>query len=158
LRKPWKPRRPHRYSRPIPGERIQVNTCKIGPGLIQFTAVDDCTHFRVLGLYPKRNASHGTHFLVERILKELPFPVQRIQSDRGGEFFGFPFQLAMRDHHVRFRPIRPRSPHLNGKVERSQLTDKIEFYATVDLKAPDLGEQLGRWQHFYNYERAHGSL
>ncbi len=64
----------------------------------------------------------------------------------------------MRDPHVRFRPIRPRSPHLNEKVERSQLRDKIEFYATVDLKAADLGEQLKRWQHFYNYERAHGSL
>ncbi len=69
----------------------------------------------------------------------------------------------MRDHHVRFRPIRPRSPHLNGKAERSQAqpwlrTDKIGFYATVDLKAADLSEQLKRWQHFYNYERAHGGL
>lgn len=40
LRKPWRPRRPHRYSRPIPGERVQVDTCKIASGLIQFTAVD----------------------------------------------------------------------------------------------------------------------
>lgn len=163
LRKPWRPRRPRRYSRPIPGERIQVDTCKVAPGVLQFTAVDDCTRFRVLGLYDKRTAANGKHFLVERILverilKEFPFPVQRIQSDRGGEFFGYPFQRAMRDLHIKFRPIRPYSPHLNGKVERSQLTDKVEFYATVDLKAPDLGEQLQRWQHFYNHERAHGSL
>ena len=30
-----------RYERPIPGDRVQMDTCKIGPGLIQFTAVDD---------------------------------------------------------------------------------------------------------------------
>lgn len=40
-----------RYSRPIPGERMQIDTCKIAAGLYQYTAVDDCTRYRVLGLY-----------------------------------------------------------------------------------------------------------
>lgn len=56
-----------------------------------------------------------------------PVPVQRIQTDRGDEFFGMPFQRAMMDHSIKFRPIRPYSPHLNGKVERSQRTDRVEF-------------------------------
>lgn len=43
---------------------------------------------------------------------------------------------------IKFRPIKPASPHLNGKVERSQRTDIEEFYATVNLKAPDLSQQL----------------
>ena len=34
---------------------------------------------------------------------------------------------------IKFRPVKPRSPHLNGKVERSQKTDLEEFYATADL-------------------------
>jgi transposase-like protein len=38
------------YSRPVPGDRIQMDTCKIGPGLCQYTAIDDCTRYRVLAL------------------------------------------------------------------------------------------------------------
>lgn len=33
----------HRYERPIPGERVHLDTCKIAPVLYQYTAVDDCT-------------------------------------------------------------------------------------------------------------------
>ena len=46
------------------------------------------------------------------------------------------------EYGIKFRPIKPASPHLNGKVERSQRTYIEEFYATVDLKAPDLFDQL----------------
>ncbi|ATZ30172.1 hypothetical protein CV83915_2p0169 (plasmid) [Escherichia coli] len=54
-------------------------------------------------------------------------------------------------------PNKPASPHLNGKVERSQKTDKAEFYATVDLSADDLKELLAEWQHYYNWERPHSA-
>ena len=37
------------------------------------------------------------------------------------------------EYGIKFRPIKPPSPHLNGKVERSQRTDIEEFYATPDL-------------------------
>ena len=50
----------------------------------------------------------------------------------------------------KFRPIKPRSPHLNGKVERSQQTDLQEFYRTVDLNDPDLNNKLAEWQFYYN--------
>lgn len=56
------------------------------------------------------------------------------------------------------RPIKPRSPHLNGKVERSQRTDLEEFYPTVDVQAPNLHEKLADWQDYYNEFRTHGSL
>jgi len=49
---------------------------------------------------------------------------------------------------IKFRPIRPGAPHLNGKVERSQRTDFDEFYSIVDLNAPDLEDQLQERQHF----------
>jgi len=47
---------------------------------------------------------------------------------------------------------------LNGKVERSQKTDKIEFYALADLDDPELPERLSEWQFYYNWQRPHGSL
>ncbi len=40
-------------------------------------------------------------------------------------------------HGIKFRPNKPGSPHLNGKVERSQKTDKSEFYATVDIDSEE---------------------
>jgi len=44
------------------------------------------------------------------------------------EFYNDLFQEELATHFIKFRPIKPRSPHLNGKVERSQKTDKSEFY------------------------------
>jgi transposase InsO family protein len=131
---------------------------QIRRGLFQFTAVDDCSRMRVLGLYARRTAKNAVSFLEERVLEEFPFPVQRIQADRGAEFFGMAFQRALRRHKIKFRPIPPRSPHLNGKVERSQQTDRIEFYATVDLADPALEEHVDDWQHFYNFQRPHSAL
>ena len=146
-----------RYAKEVPGERVQMDTCKIAPGLYQYTAIDDCTRIRVLALFTRRTAANSLQFL-EFAMEEFPFPIQRIQTDRGREFFAYCFQEKLMEYGIKFRPIKPASPHLNGKVERSQRTDIEEFYATVDLKAPDLRDQLRDWQDHYNQHRAHGSL
>ena len=57
---------------------------------------------------------------LKRVIEEMPFPVQAIQTDRGREFFAYCFQEKLMEYGIKFRPIRPASPHLNGKVERSQ--------------------------------------
>ena len=64
----------------------------------------------------------------------------------------------MRRYAIKFRPTRPRSPHLNGKVERSQKTDKIEFYPLIDLKTDDVKRMVEEWQFDYNWHRPHSSL
>ena len=64
----------------------------------------------------------------------------------------------MQNNSIKFRPIRPRSPHLNGKVERSQKTDKIEVYPTIDLVDTELALRLDEWQFSYNWRRPHSSL
>jgi transposase InsO family protein len=158
LRKSRIPRKHRfRYERPIPGERVQIDTCKIAPGLYQYTAIDDCTRIRCLALFNRRTAANSLIFL-EQICEEMPFPIQRIQTDRGREFFAYKFQEKLKEYAIKFRPIKPRSPHLNGKVERSQRTDLEEFYPTVELKDPDLKMKLQDWQDYYNEFRPHGSL
>ena len=62
------------------------------------------------------------------------------------------------EYGIKFRPNKPGSPHLNGKVERSQRTDKEEFYATTNLDLNELQQTLPEWQHYYNWQRTHGSL
>lgn len=52
-----------RYQRPIPGDRVQMDTCKIAKGLYQYTAVDDCSRFLVVALYPRRTAAHTIDFV-----------------------------------------------------------------------------------------------
>jgi len=87
----------------------------------------------------------------------MPFPIQRIQTDKGREFFAEKVQKRLMKYGIKFRPYKQGSPHLNGKVERSQKTDKTEFYATVNLATDDLEEQLALWQHYYNWDRPHSA-
>ena len=145
-----------RYERPLPGDRVQMDTCKLAPGLYQYTSVDDCTRYRVLRLYNRRTAANTMDF-IDAVVDEMPFPIQRFQTDRGTEFFAKKVQEKMMSYGIKFRPNKPASPHLNGKVERSQKTDKSEFYATVDIASKDLEEQLAEWQHYYNWNRPHSS-
>ncbi|MZI00452.1 DDE-type integrase/transposase/recombinase, partial [Dickeya dianthicola] len=141
-----------RYERPVPGDRVQMDTCKIGPGLYQYISVDDCTRYRVLRLYSRRTAANTLDF-IDGVIEEMPFPIQRIQTDRGREFFAVKVQEKLKKYGIKFRPNKPVSPHLNGKAEPSQKTDKAEFYATVDLTATGLKNLLAEWQHDYNWER-----
>ena len=57
----------------------------------------------------------------------MPFSIQRVQTDRGAEFFAEEVQRRLMGEAIRFRPIPPRAPHLNGKVERAQRTILEEF-------------------------------
>ena len=88
----------------------------------------------------------------------MPFPVQRVQTDRGGEFFAHEVQGELRERRIKLRPNRPRAPHLNGKVERVRRTALEEFWPTVDPKAPDLATRLEEWRTFYDHHRPHGAL
>ena len=51
------------------------------------------------------------------MIEQFPFPVQRIQPDRGLEFFAEGFQQKLMSLGIKFRPNKPGSLHLNGKVE-----------------------------------------
>lgn len=146
-----------RYNRPTPGDRVQMDVCKIAAGIYQYTAIDDCTRYKVLRIYSRRTADNTMNFL-EAVMEEMPFAFQRIQTDRGREFFATKFQERLLEWGIKFRPIKPASPHLNGKVERSQRTDLDEFYSTVDVKDPRLADLLAEWQHYYNWDRPHSSL
>lgn len=146
-----------RYARPIPGDRVQMDVCKIAPKLYQYTAIDDCSRYQVVAVFPRKSATSTLTFL-DQVVEEMPFSIQRIQTDRGQEFFAYKVQEKLRDWRIKFRPIRPRSPHLNGKVERVQRTALEEFWPTVDLDDPEVEDRLADWQHFYNWERPHDSL
>jgi putative transposase len=45
---------------------------------------------KVLKLYPQKSAANSIDFL-DHAIEELPFPIQRVQTDRGMEFFAYDF-------------------------------------------------------------------
>ena len=71
----------------------------------------------MLGLYPRRAAKYSIDFLVTRVLEEMPFPIQRLQTDRGEEFLALSFQAALREYAIKFRPIPRAHPIYTRSVK-----------------------------------------
>ncbi len=38
------------------------------------------------------------------------------------------------------------------------MTDKVEFYPTIDINEKDLSDRVEQWQFDYNWHRPHSSL
>jgi len=156
-----------RYEKPQPGHRLQLDVKFLEriPGsrrrLYQFTAIDDCTRIRVLKVYDACNQRTAILF-IDEVRRRLPFRVQVVQTDNGAEFQSqFHWHLETLD--IRHVYIRPRTPHLNGKVERSHRVDDQEFYQLLDRDGitDDIhlfNEKLREWEDYYNYHRPHGAL
>ena len=160
-RERWK-----RYEKPEPGHRVQIDVKFIAPlpgsrrKYYQFTAIDDCTRLRVLRIYDRLNQQSAIQFL-DYVLAKLPFRVERIQTDNGAEFQSA-FHYHVLDRGIGHVYIRPATPRLNGKVERSHRIDAEEFYRMLDgVLIDDAGvfnERLREWEDFYNFNRPHGGL
>ena len=164
-------RRPHqrwqRYEKPQPGHRLQVDVKFLEriPGtqkrFYQFTAIDDCTRIRMLKVYDACNQRAAMQF-IDEVRRRLPFRLHVVQTDNGAEFqSAFHWHLERLD--IRHVYIRPRTPHLNGKVERSHRVDDQEFYQLLDKDgiSDDIhlfNEKLREWEDYYNYHRPHGAL
>ena len=85
--------------------------------LYQFTAIDDCTRIRVRKVFDACKQATAIRF-IDDVFRRLPFRVHVVPTDNGAEFQS-QFQWHLETQDVRHVYIRPRSPHLNGKVERS---------------------------------------
>ena len=167
-------RRWKRHEKPLPGHRVQIDVKFIEPlrgakpgsragsrrKHYQFTAIDDCTRLRVLCIYPKLNQQSAVQFL-DYVLARLPFRVEVIQTDNGAEFQSL-FHYHLLDRGISHDYIKPRTPRLNGKVERSHRIDAEEFYQLLDGVVIDdtkvFNDKLREWENFYNYHRPHGGL
>jgi transposase InsO family protein len=140
-----------RYSKKVPGHHVQVDVkflkLKDRDGKAvkryQYTAIDDATRIRALQVFPKQNQDCAIKFM-EYVIEKFPFRISTVRTDRGHEFQAR-FQWHVEDQGIQHVYIKPRTPHLNGKVERS--------HRTVDMN-----EKLKAWENFHNYDRPHISL
>lgn len=110
-----------RYECPIPDDIVQMDTCKIALGIYQYTAIDDCSRYRVLRCYSRCTAANTVDF-IEHVVEEMPYSIQRIQTDSVCEFFVDKDQKQLMIYDIKFFPNKTDYPHLNGRVERFQKT------------------------------------
>ena len=70
----------------------------------------------------RHNQANAIDF-VEYVVEKFPFRIQCIRTDRGHEFQA-KFHWHVEDRGIRHAYIKPRTPQLNGKVERSHRSDQ----------------------------------
>jgi transposase InsO family protein len=156
-----------RYEKQMPGHSIQVDVKFLQriPGtrkrFYQFTAIDDCTRVRVFKIYDQCNQKTSIEF-IDEVIKRLPFRVLKVQTDNGAEFQS-KFHWHLDELDIKHIYIRPRTPRLNGKVERSHRIDGQEFYQLLDTEeiSDDIhlfNNKLKQWEDYYNFDRPHGAL
>ena len=172
--------RPRRYRRvfvvPRPGDLLQLDVKGVpylveGRQLYQYTAIDCCTRLRLVTLHEDLSLAAAKAF-VQYVLSTLPFPVRCVQTDNDAIFThwytagpktpldrpvkGHPFTLMCQQFGALHRLIPPRTPRLNGKVERSHQTDEEEFYQLRRYGTrAELRRAFARWLWHYNHTRLH---
>lgn len=153
-----------RYSKRIPGHHIQLDvkflnlSSETGSRIrrYQYTAIDDATRIRALKIYLRHTQKNAIDF-VEYVINKFPFRIHTVRTDRGHEWQA-QFHWHVEDKGIQHVYIKPRSPQLNGKVERSHRTDREEFYQLLTYTDDvDLNEKLVSWEAFYNFNRPHGA-
>jgi transposase InsO family protein len=154
-----------RYNKQVPGHHIQMDVKflifkgKNGRKVkrYQYTAIDDATRVRALKVYPRHTQANAIDF-VKYVVEKFPFRIQQIRTDNGHEFQA-KFHWYVEDQGIRHVYIKPSSPQLNGKVERSHRSDQQEFYQLLSYKDDvDLEKKLTEWENFYNFARPHGAF
>jgi transposase InsO family protein len=153
-----------RYAKQVPGHQIQVDVKFLA--LIkedgrkikryQYTAIDDATRVRALKIYQRHNQKSSIDF-IDYVVDKFPFRIHTVRTDRGHEWQA-QFHWHVEDKGTRHVYIKPRSPQLNGKVERSHRSDQEEFYQLLTYTGDvDLNKKLAQWEEFYNFNRPHGA-
>ncbi len=141
--RPYAVRKPKDYVVKAPGDLVQVDSADVRwTGITHaykhFSARDIVSRWDVLGVYGRATAGTARDFL-DTIIERMPGPVKAIQLDGGSEFRA-EFEAACEQKGLRLFVLPPRSPKLNGCLERAQRTHKEELYQLVD--PPDSPSQL----------------
>jgi transposase len=126
----WKPRYAMRKPTGYRVERLQIRL-QSDDVRCQYSARDaisrwDCSHAY------RRATSFTADCFLEYMERKFPFPIRSIQIDGGSEFKKH-FEQDCRDRSIHLFMTPPRSPKLQGYVERSNRTHREEFYEVEDI-------------------------
>lgn len=160
--RPFATRKPRDYPIRETGDIVQLDTLDLRPlpGVLlkHFTAHDVVSKWNVMSVHRQATASTAAHFL-NTLQERMPFPVKAIQVDGGPEFEAI-FEKECQTRGIRLFVLPPRSPKLNGGVERAHRTHTEEFYEITDstFDLDELRQELLEWERTYNTIRPHQAL
>ena len=160
--RPYAIRKPADYVAKQAGDIVQVDTLDLRPlpGVVvkHFTAHDVMSKWNVLDVYSRATSATAARF-VDTVEVRMPFRVRALQIDGGSEFQGA-FEEVCQSRGIKLFVLPPRSPKLNGGVERAHRTHTEEFYEVTDnsFELEDLRRELLEWETTYNRVRPHQSL
>jgi putative transposase len=160
--RPYAIRTPQDHPVAQPGDLVQLDTMHLPPvpGVERrhFSAVDLISRWSVTGVRDTATAGTARDFLAE-LEARLPFPVRAIQVDGGSEFMA-EFETACAERQIALFVLPPRSPTLNGHVERTNRTHRSEFWELYDgdLELPPLQAALRAWEEHDHHVRPHQAL
>lgn len=160
--RPYAVRKPKQYAVSRPGDLVQVDTLDVRPlpGVVfkQFTARDVLSRWDVIQAHTRATARTAAQFL-DTLQQRMPFPIRALQVDGGSEFAA-EFELACQQRGLHLFVLPPRSPKLNGSVERANRTHTEEFYQVTpcSLEMKKLNRELRQWERIYNTVRPHQAL
>jgi transposase InsO family protein len=161
-RRPYGVRKPRDYVAEKPGDLVQVDTLDVRPfpgvTLKQFTARDVISRWDVIEARRRATATTAKEF-IETLEQRMPFKVKALQVDGGSEFYS-DFEEECQRRKIRLFVLPPKSPKLNGSVERAQRTHTEEFYEVYEVpwNVTELNPRLQKWERVYNCIRPHQAL
>ncbi|MBI4296177.1 MAG: IS481 family transposase [Chloroflexi bacterium] len=161
-RRPYAIRKPKDYDAKEVGDIVQLDTLDLRPlpGVVlkHFTAHDVVSKWDVMSVHRQATAATAAHFL-NALEKRMPFPVKAIQVDGGSEFQAV-FEEVCQQRGIKLFVLPPRSPKLNGGVERAHRTHTEAFYEVTDssFDLAEIRRELLQWETVYNTVRPHQAL
>lgn len=139
------------------GDLIQIDHMSVGR-YKHFAAVCPISKMIFSYAYKVATSATGADFL-QKALLSFPFKITSIQVDGGGEFMA-EFETLCHKMGILLYVLPPRSPKINGCVERSNGTMRYEFYSLYSQfeVLSELNDKLAEFMQFYNEKRPHQRL
>ena len=121
-----------------------------------FRAVCPKTRRQHARVYSRATSGVARSFLREVVEKLSP---ERVQVDGGSEFMGA-FEDECEALGLPLKVLPPRSPELNGMVERANRSERIECWSQHrgEVTCAALNESQSAWLDYYNNRRPHRGL
>lgn len=158
-----------------PGELVQVDVVYVrkykGNWLFQFSAVDGATRWKYGEIFENQSNVESITFL-KNLIKVAPFAIKGIQTDNAtiftNRYVGYvksadpmkpklhEFDTVCSKQGIIHYLIDPGKPAQNGKVERSNRSDREEFWNHISFDSLiGTKRKLANYLKFYNDEREH---
>ncbi len=144
-----------------PGDVLQIDHMTVpisGRTFKHFNAVCTTSRWNFANVFSQATAKTASAF-IDGIVQTAPFEIRCIQVDGGSEFMA-DFEETCRRHQIELSVLAPRSPKLNGNVERINGTWRSDFYQLYNLpdSLAELRPLLENYNDTYNWDRPHESL